>query len=198
MQALVKRGKFVHMVNRSGKPSASTGAVLPANVEICAGDAYNPQEVARLTEGAAVVYQGAQPEYHEWQEKFPPLQAAILEGTATSGAKLVVIENLYAYGDPAGKPLTETTPYAPITRKGRVRLEMHEALMAAHRSGKVRVALARASDYYGPGYMLTGEQIVLPAIAGKKAQGVGSLDVPHTFTYTRDVGEALAILGERD
>lgn len=198
MQALVRRGKSVRMVNRSGKPSTSTGAVLLPNVEICAGDTYNPQDVARLTEGAVAVYQGAQPEYHEWQEKFPPLQASIIEGTAASGAKLVVIENLYPYGDPAGKPLTESTPYAPITRKGRVRLEMHETLMAAHRSGKARVAVARASDYFGPGYLLTGEQLVIPAINGKKASGVGSLDAPHTFTYTHDVGETLAILGERD
>jgi nucleoside-diphosphate-sugar epimerase len=198
MRALVKRGKFVRMVSRSGKPSASTGNTLPANVELCAGDAYDVAQVARLTEGAVAVYQGAQPEYHEWAEKFPPLQAAILEGTAVSGAKLIVVENLYPYGDPAGKPLTETTPYNPNTRKGAVRLAMHEALMAAHRSGKVRVAVGRASDYYGPGYMLTGGQLFYPALAGKTAQGVGSLDVPHTFTFTDDVGEALAVLGERD
>ncbi|MEP7293498.1 MAG: NAD(P)H-binding protein, partial [Chloroflexota bacterium] len=135
MQALVRRGKAVRMINRSGNPSQATGSTLPANVEICAGDAYDAGQVRRLTEGAAVVYQCAQPEYHEWQAKFPPLQAAILDGTAESHAKLVVIENLYPYGDPAGKPLTEDTPYQPITRKGRVRLAMHEALMTAHRSG---------------------------------------------------------------
>jgi len=33
-----------------------------------------------LTRGAAVVFQCAQPPYHQWPEKFPALQAAILDG----------------------------------------------------------------------------------------------------------------------
>lgn len=198
MRALVKRGKTVRMVNRSGKPSQATGTDLPASVEICAGDAYDRDQVRRLTEGAAVVYQAAQPAYHQWVDQFPPLQAAILEGTAANAAKLVVIENLYMYGDPHGKPLTEASPIQPHTRKGKVRLAMHESLMAAHQSGKLKVAIGRASDFYGPGYALMGDQVFVPALKGKTARGVGSLDLPHTFTYTSDVGEALAILGERD
>jgi nucleoside-diphosphate-sugar epimerase len=198
MRALIKRGKAVRMINRSGKPSQATGRDLPANVEICTGDAYNADDVRRLTEGATAVYQGSQPEYHEWAEKFPPLQAGIIEGVAASGAKLIVIENLYMYGDPAGKALTESSPLTPNSGKGQVRLAMHESLMAAHHSGKVRVAVGRASDYYGEGYALNGDQIFRPALAGKKAQGMGNLDALHTFTYTPDVGEALAVLGERD
>ena len=198
MQALIQRGKFVRMVNRSGKPSPSMGGDLPPNVEICAGDAYDVDQVRRLTENAAVVYQAAQPEYHEWAALFPPLQAAILAGTAANHAKLVVIENLYTYGDPHGAPLTEESSQQPHTRKGKIRLAMHESLMAAHRSGSVRVAVGRASDFYGPGYLLLGDQLFYPALAGKKASGIGNLDVAHSFTYTGDVGRALAILGERD
>ena len=102
------------------------------------------------------------------------------------------------YGDPAGKPLSESSPLTPNSGKGRVRLAMNEALMAAHQSGKIRAAAARASDYYGPGYTLNGDQIFYPVLAGKTARGLGSLDAAHTFTYTLDVGEAMAILGERD
>jgi nucleoside-diphosphate-sugar epimerase len=198
MRELVRQGKFVRMVNHSGKPSLMTGSDLPANVEICAGDAYDVAQTRRLTKGAAVVYQAAQPEYHKWVVKFPPLQAAILDGAVSNGAKLVVIENLYMYGDPAGKPLTENTPNHPNTRKGHIRLAMHEALMAAHQSGKVRIAIGRAANFYGPGYMVLGDQLFYPALKGKKASGIGSLDVLHTFTYTEDVGRALAILGERE
>ena len=145
-----------------------------------------------------MVYQCAQPAYHEWVEKFPPLQAAILDGAAANGAKLIVMENLYMYGDPAGKPLTEDSPIQPNTRKGRVRAAMSESLLAAHRSGKIRAASARASDFFGPGYMVTADQLFYPLLAGKKASGLGSLDVPHSFSYTLDVGKALAILGAHD
>ena len=190
---LVKLGKRVRMVNRSGKATD-----LPSEVEVVKGDAYSAATVTELTKGATSVYQCAQPEYHEWVEKFPPLQAAILEGTAANGAKLIVVENLYMYGDTNGKPMTENTPYNPNTRKGKVRAALSEALMAAHKSGKVRVAIGRASDFIGPEYMVSGNLVVYPALAGKAANAVGNLDAPHSFTYIPDFGKALAILGTHD
>ncbi|MEO8397406.1 MAG: NAD-dependent epimerase/dehydratase family protein [Chloroflexota bacterium] len=198
MRALVKRGKSVRMINRSGKPSQATGSTLPANVEIRSGDAYDAAQVRALTSDAAAVYQCSQPEYTEWATKFPPLQAAIIEGVSATSARLIVLENLYMYGDPAGKPLSESSPLNPNSGKGRVRLAMSESLMAAHRSGKIRAAAARASDYYGPGYTLNGDQIFYPVLAGKTARGLGSLDALHTFTHTLDVGEAMATLAEHD
>ncbi|MEZ4668027.1 MAG: SDR family oxidoreductase [Anaerolineae bacterium] len=190
---LVKRGQRVRMVNRSGKASD-----LPAGVEVVRGDAYSAATVTELTKGAAAVYQCAQPEYHEWVEKFPPLQAAVLEGTAANGAKLIVVENLYMYGDTDGKPLTEDLPNNPNTRKGKVRAAMSEALLAAHKSGKVRVAIGRASDFIGPEYSVGGDLVVYPALAGKTANALGNLDAPHSFTYVPDFGKVMATLGTCD
>jgi nucleoside-diphosphate-sugar epimerase len=198
MKELVRKGKHVRMVNRSGKVPRGVASNLLTNVEVCAGDAYSAESTRKLAEGASVVYQAAQPEYHEWPEKFPSLQAAILDGAAAAGAKLVVVENLYMYGDPNGRPITEDLPINPAARKGKVRAEMTQALMAAHKSGKVRVTMGRASDFFGPGYMVMGEQVFYPALAGKKASGLGNIDLPHSFTYTEDFGKALVILGERD
>ena len=104
------------MVNRSGQRSAD----IPPQVEIVAGDAYSADFTRSVTAGASVVYQCAQPPYNEWVEKFPPLQAAILEGAAATGAKLIVGENTYMYGDTNGKSMTEDLPYNAHTRKGRV------------------------------------------------------------------------------
>ena len=94
-------------------------AEAPQGVELLAGDLYDPAAVRKLTQGAAVAYQCAQPHYWEWPQKFPPLQAAIIEGLTGTGTKLVIGENTYMYGDTDGKPLTETCP----TRRprGRVR-----------------------------------------------------------------------------
>lgn len=198
MKELVRKGKRIRMVNRSGKAPRGAAADLLANVEICAGDAYSAEATRRLAAGAAVVYQAAQPEYHEWLEKFPPLQAAILEGAASAGAKLVVVENLYMYGDPNGRPITEDLPIKPAARKGQVRAAMSQALLEAHASGRVRVTMGRASDFFGPGYMVMGEQVFYPALAGKRAAGIGNIDLPHSFTFTEDFGRALVMLGERD
>jgi nucleoside-diphosphate-sugar epimerase len=196
MRALLKRGKNVKMVNQSGKRSRD----IPAEVKIIQGDAYNTEFTRQAAQDAAVVYQCAQPAYSEWVQKFPALQASILEGAAASNARLIVGENLYMYGDPGGQLIHEELPYLAHTRKGKVRAEISNSLLAAHQAGKVRVAMARGSDFYGPGVTNStlGERTFKPLLQGKPAEVVGSLDNPHTYTYINDFGEAMAILGERE
>lgn len=195
MRELVRRGEKVVMVNRSGKAPAD---VLP-EVRVVAGDAYNPETTRQLCQGAGVVYQCAQPPYHEWVERFPSLQASILEGAASARAKFIVGDNLYMYGEVQGL-IHEELPYAAQTRKGRTRAAMAEAVLEAHRSGKVRAAIGRGSDFYGPGVLEStlGERAILPALQGKTASLVGKLDIPHTYTFIDDFGKALVILGERE
>jgi nucleoside-diphosphate-sugar epimerase len=194
-EELIKRGKTVRMVNRTGKMEE-----IPDGVEVVASDLYDPANVRKVARGAKVVYQCSQPNYNEWPEKFPPLQDAIINGLTDSGVKLVIVENLYMYGAMNGKPLYENMPHKALTRKGKTRSEMSKAALAAHATGKVRVAIARGSDFFGPwGLSSTmGERVFYPLLAGKAAQATGRLDLPHTHTYTRDFGRALVILGERD
>lgn len=193
MRELVKQGKAVRMVNRSGQ-----AADVPADVEVVKGDAYHVESVKAVIRGATTVYQCAQPEYTEWAEKFPPLQAAILEGTAANGAKLIVADNLYMYGPPNGKPLTEDRPYAATTKKGQVRAKMAQAVLDAHARGQVRAAIARAANFFGPDDPLMADQVFYPALHGKRVNLLGRTDQPHTFTYVADFGKALATLGMDD
>jgi nucleoside-diphosphate-sugar epimerase len=76
---------------------------------------------------------------------------------------------------------------------------MAEDLLAADAAGDVRVAIGRASDYYGPRGLLTamGERVFYPALAGKKTQVLGDPDQPHTYSYVPDIARGLVILGER-
>jgi nucleoside-diphosphate-sugar epimerase len=195
VEELVRHGKTVRVISRSGKM-----AEAPQGVELAAGDLYDPAAVRDLTQGASVVYQCAQPHYWEWPHKFPPLQAAIIEGLTGTGTKLVIGENTYMYGDTNGKPLTEDLPYAATTRKGKVRAAMSEAALAAHRAGKVQVTMGRGSDFFGPWAMDSGfgDRVFYPALAGKAASFGGKLNLPHTATYIGDFGRALVVLGERD
>ena len=73
----------------------------------------------------------------------------------------MAFENLYMYGPTEGVPLTEDLPYDATGLKGRTRARMAQDLMEAHRAGKVRVAIGRASDYFGPRGLLTamGERV---------------------------------------
>lgn len=191
-RTLLEQGLRVRMVNRSGQ---SAGA--PPDAEVLKGDAYEVASTTALTRGAVAVYQCAQPAYHQWEGNFPRMQAAILEGAAANGARLVAVENLYMYGDPHGQPLTEQSAYRAHTRKGRIRQSMTEALFAAGRAGRLPVASARGSDFFGPYDSISTGLVYGPALAGKTLNMLGRLDQPHTFTYVADFGRALAVLGTR-
>src|SRR5215210_7474584 len=191
MDELIGRGRRrVRMINRSGRAS------VPEGVEVLGGDATDEAFARGASEGASVVYFALNPPYDKWPELFPRLQ----EGAASAGAKLIAMENLYMYGPTEGRPLTEDLPFAPNTRKGAVRARMSEELMEAHTSGKVRVAIGRASDSFGPRVRVSaaGEQVFGRAVQGKSAQLAGDPDQPHTYTYVPDIGRGLVILGERE
>ena len=192
MNELVQRDKRVRMVNRSGRANVHDG------VEVVEGDATDKAFTQEVSAGASVVYFALNPPYNRWPELFPGLQAGVVEGAASAGAKLIAMENLYMYGDPAGKPISEDMPYNAHTRKGKVRQAMTEAAFAAHRAGKLRVTAGRASDFFGPYDRVQGEQTFIPALQGKTVNLLGNPDMPHSFTYVRDFGTALAILGTRD
>lgn len=194
-EELARRGEKVRMVNRSGRMDE-----VPAGVEVIASDLYDQAKVREVTRGAKVVYQASQPNYYEWPEKFPPLQKSIVDGLAGSGVKLVVVENLYMYGDTKGKPMNEDTPYNAHTRKGRVRGEISTAAFDAHKDGRMRVTSARGGNFFGPwGTDSTmGARAFYPLLHGRAAQLIGRTDLPHTHTYVKDFGTALVILGEHD
>jgi len=172
MEELVKRGESVRMVNRSGEMDE-----IPAGVEVVGSDLYDQAMVKKVTRGAKVVYQSAQPSYFEWPEKFPPLQKSIIDGLTGSDTKLVLVENLYMYGVTNGTPMTEDMPHNAHT-----------------------VTAGRGSDFFGPWGLSSsmGERVFYPLLSGRAAQMIGRLDISHSHTYVPDFGKALVILGENN
>lgn len=191
--ALRRRGESVRLVNRSGH------AGVPDDVEVIGGDAGDPAFTTAVAQGARVVYQALNPPYAEWTAQFPGLQAGVLAAAEAVGARLVSMENVYMYGRPAGRPLTEDRAYEAHTRKGQLRGRMARELLAAHEAGRVEVAIGRASDYFGPrggAQSNLGDRVMPAALAGRTATVLGDPDQPHTYTYIPDIGEGLAVLGE--
>jgi nucleoside-diphosphate-sugar epimerase len=196
IDTLVAQGKPVRVVTRTGERRHLSPAV-----EVTRGDATDPVDARRVCAGATHVYNCTNPaDYHRWPELFPPLQRGVLEGAAANGAKLIVMENLYMYGPHGGIPMTETMPMHGRGLRSTTRVRMTEELFAAHRGGRVRVASVRASDLFGPfvTQSLVGEPFFVPLLSGKPAQLFANLDVPHSLSYVRDVGEALVQVGADD
>ena len=193
LDALVRRGETVRRGNRSGS------ARVPDEVEVVGGNAVDPHFTIDVTRGARVVYQTLNPPYERWVEEFPALQAGVLAAAETHEARLVSMENVYMYGRPAGRPLTETRDYAAHTKKGKLRGQMANELLAAHRAGsgcgrhRTRLGLLRTR---GGAQSNLGDRLFPAALAGKTATVLGDPDQPHTYTYIPDIGEGLAVLGE--
>jgi nucleoside-diphosphate-sugar epimerase len=187
---LLERGERVRVVARRG--------AAPADAELAAGDARDRAFAAAASRGAAVVYDTMNPLYQHWKQQLVPIGAGALHGAAAAGAKLVALDCLYAYGAPAG-PMTEDAPIAPCSRKGELRAELAELRLAALRRGDARVAIGRASDFFGPGLPASwwSERFWTRVLAGKPAECLGDPDMPHSYTYADDVARGLVALGDR-
>ena len=196
MDELAAHGRQVTLVSRKGQVNEA----LPAGVQIIAGDATDPAQVAKICREAEAAFHCAQPPYTRWPELFPPVTEGIMKGAAKTQAKLVFADNLYMYGPTGGRPIHENLSYAATGPKGRTRAQMAETLLAAHRAGKIRAVIGRASDFYGPRVTSSalGERFFGAALTGKAADWIGRLDLPHTFTYIRDFAKALVTLSDQE
>jgi len=192
-QLLAERGERVSVVSRSGSG--------PANVTRVAADARDAEAMARLADGAGVIYNCVNPPYHRWPADWPPIAASVLSAAERSGAVLVTLSNLYGYGPRAGgydrsHPMTEETPLAATGRKGRVRAQVWQDALAAHQAGRVRATEVRAADFVGPGAESPlGERTVRRIRQGKGVSVLGRADRLHTWSFTEDVASMLVVAG---
>ncbi|MFC7620530.1 NAD-dependent epimerase/dehydratase family protein [Microlunatus sp. GCM10028923] len=181
------------MVSRSGPVG------LPQGAESIAIDVTRDVTDRRLIDGVRVVFQALNPAYHRWAEDFPGLQRAAIRIAERAGARLVVVDNVYAYGRSYGRPLTEATPERPHTRKGRARMIMNSELWAAHRAGRVEAVAGRAADYFGPDAGLgtvLGDPVITAVRSGRTARLLGDPDTRHSFGYLPDLAAGLVLLGD--
>ena len=184
-------GLRVRLLSR-GRPAA-----LPDGVDWRSADATNLGEAAEAAAGASVIYQCLNAPYTDWPKRFPPLQRGVVAAAERHDALLVSLENVYGYGPTGGTAMTEDLPLAATTVKGRTRAAMTQELLAASDAGRVRIAIGRASDFFGAGAVDSslGERVFGNAVAGKSADFIGNPDLPHTYSYVPDIAAGLATLG---
>ena len=183
-QLLLAGGHQVVLCSRTARPPSPGLSIMKI-------DARDAAVVARLSAGAAAVYHCASPAYHRWHEELLPLTRGIAKGIRASGAPLIVLDNLYMYGETSR--IDEASPLTPMSRKGRLRAEAAEILLGAG------AAIGRAAEFFGPDTPTTvfGEAFWKRILAGKSAQVFGDPDQPHSYSYSPDVARSLVALGTR-
>ncbi|MYY06996.1 MULTISPECIES: NAD-dependent epimerase/dehydratase family protein [unclassified Streptomyces] len=188
---LIRRGHQVRLVDRSG------GGDAPAGVQRFAADVSTTEGARAALDGAAVAYHCVNVGYHLQVEVMPRIQRAVLAAAEAAGARLVVLDTLYPYGETHGAVMTEDTPWNATTRKGRMRAELDTGYLAAHEAGRLRVVLGRSADFVGPGVLNStlGGAVFPAALTGGEVPALGDIDLPHSYTYIGDVAAGLATLG---
>lgn len=166
--------------------------------EAVAADLLDARATARAVSGSEVAYLVAGLKYDAtvWQEQWPRVMRNVIDACRRHGSRLVFFDNVYAYGRVDG-PMTEETPFNPVSRKGEVRARIATMLLEEMHSGNLQAMIVRAADFYGPGAenSFPHATVFKRLKAGKTPQWIGNPDAVHTFTFTPDAGRALAVLG---
>ncbi len=189
---LAQRGTPVTIITRSG-----SGPDHPLVTKVTA-DAGDADAVTKAATGAAAIYNCANPPYHRWPIDWPPIHQALMAAATNTGAVLVMMDNLYAFGPGSAMPMRGNDTMNATGDKGAVRARMAADLLAGHAAGRFRATFARASDFYGPAVegAAMGDRVVPNVIAGKKVSLLGALDVPHSISYMPDVVRTLVTIAD--
>jgi nucleoside-diphosphate-sugar epimerase len=193
---LLTRGHRVRLVRRG-----RFGDEVPTGAETANADIFDPVALDRAVADAAVIYHCANPAYTAWPTQLVPMNRAIIRAATGARAHLVVLDNLYMYGRAPAGVMREDTAVAPCSRKGRLRAEAAAALTAARDGGELTVTVGRASDFIGPGSIMTtafGDRFWPRALAGKAGEVSGDPDLPHSYSFVADVADGLVTLGTDD
>lgn len=196
-QALVAHGWRVRALQRN--PDAARAAE-PGAIDWTKGDAMVRQDVLRAAEGVqAIVHAANPPGYRNWAGTVLPMFDNAMAAARAQGARLLLPGNVYNYGPDARGRIAEDAPQHPLTRKGRIRVEMERRLRTAGQDG-VKSLVLRAGDFFGLRTQ-TGWMGRVMFQAGKPLRSLtypGPRDVRHAWAYLPDLAETAARLLDRE
>jgi len=193
--AMVRRARLAgHQVRAVVRRSQGTGT-FPAGIEIVQADLLSRADVLEATRGADVIVHAANVPYPDWPRLVPQLAENALAAAESAKAILVFPGNVYVYGRPQSRPVTEGHPQQPRTEKGRLRVAIERMFLQAHREGRVNLVLPRYPDFYGPGVMHEFFRPIFEgALRGTRCRWPLDADAPHEFILIDDAAAAMLTL----
>ncbi len=197
---LLARGWQVRALARGATAQAAQPGGHP-RLQWVSGDAMQPGDLMRAAEGVQVVVHAANPPgYVRWHELAMPMLRASMAAAQAQGARLMLPGNVYNFGPDAGERLREDAPQHPLTRKGRVRVEMEDALQEAAARHGLRSLVLRAGDFFGGGGASSWFNTVMvrPGRPVSRVVEPHTAGVGHSWAYLPDATLAAARCLELD
>lgn len=141
--------------------------------------------------GADVIVNGLNPpNYANWAKNIPAITAQVIAAARASGATVIIPGNVYNFGDTPGI-WDENTAQRPVTRKGKIRVEMEQAYAA---SG-VQVIVLRAGNFIDPDHNGDVMSLVLMRdITAGKLTYSDDADAVQAYAYVPDWARAAVML----
>jgi nucleoside-diphosphate-sugar epimerase len=191
---LISQRQRVKLVSRSGVGIPGT--------ESMRADLTNAEETESAIAETAIVYLVAGIRYNAsvWQQQWPVIMRNTVQACEAKNARLIFFDNVYPYGKVDGI-MTESCPINPCSKKGEVRAEIAQYLLAEVGKGAISAIIARSADFYGPYASRTSTPflLIIERLAkGKKATPLASAKTKHSYTYTVDCGKALFLLANEE
>lgn len=191
---LVSEGENVRLVSRRGHTVPGAAAMK--------ADVSSVSQTLEAVKGSSVVYLcvGLKYDREVWAEFWPRIMANAIEAGKQSEARLVFLDNVYAYGKVDG-PMIESTTYNPSSKKGEIRASIATKFMEEVKAGNLRALIARAADFYGP----LADKVAIPntlvfrrLATGRKPNILARADTKHSYTFTLDIAGALSRLAKSE
>lgn len=149
-------------------------------------DFFTGDGLSEAAAGIDTVFYLAGAPYTEFYKHPVMIKNALAAAEAAGVRRFVHVAPIYSYGPPTTRPVPESQPHVPNTRKGRFRLEQERAVL--DRSGTMRTIVVHLPDFYGPWAELSyANAFMREAIAGKTASWIGPLGARREFVYVPDV-----------
>lgn len=162
-------------------------------------DIHDRDQLKEVLQGAVQIYHCVNVPYSKWAKELPAITGNILSVIEELGIPLLITDNLYMYPEDASEPLSEDMSWASTGKKGKIRAMIAKTYMDAHNTGRIKMAIVRAPDFFGPRVGMNSyysERIFGEALKGKNPSVMGNPDMLHQIAFTPDLARASIMVAE--
>jgi nucleoside-diphosphate-sugar epimerase len=158
-----------------------------ANADFAIWDLAKPQTAVTALEGIQTMIYLVGVPYTDFS-LHPTLFEQVLSAAIQAGVeRCLLVGTVYPFGLAQAPLVREDHPRNPQSFKGEMRKQQEDLLLTADAAGRIRGAILRLPDFYGPKAARSYLSSLFQAAARRKtAQLIGPLNTPHEYVYIPD------------
>jgi len=192
---LLERGHEVLGINKTGKDKFGR-VLITKKVDILN---YNLLlEATQESDLVIATYYPVSQSLKSWSAEYPIFVKNLIE-LGKSGKRIVFVDSLDGFGQLDENPINEQTLYKPNSPKSQIRGYVSTTFEKALRENLIQASVVKASSFFGPyaTRSIFGSIFFKQLLVKKKnIQLLPTKGFPFSFTYTRDMAEAVAMIAE--